>query len=76
MAGVRYEMSIKSTFNGFRLQMLTSSVVDIDSCVFTKRVNPSISVNRIVAEYLPHHVHNAPRLGVYSATVHREWRVR
>ena len=25
----------------------------------------SISVNRIVAEYLPHHVHTAPRLGVY-----------
>ena len=74
MAGVRYEMSIKSTFNGFRLQMLTSSVVEIDSCVFTKRVSLSISVNRILAEYLPHHVHTAPRLGVYSATVHREWR--
>lgn len=60
MAGVCYEMSVKSTFNGFRLQMLTSSVVEIDSCVFAKRVSLSISVNRILAEYLPHHVHTAP----------------
>lgn len=53
MASVRYEMSIISTFNGFRLQMLTSELVF------------SISVNRIVAEYLTHHVHSAPRLGVF-----------
>lgn len=39
MAGVRYEMSITSTFNGLRLQMLTSSVVEIDSCQYTKRVS-------------------------------------
>ena len=39
MAGVRYEMSIISTFNGLRLQMLTSSVVEIDSCQYTKRVS-------------------------------------
>ena len=72
MAGVRYEMSIISTFNGLRLQMLHQVLLRSIRANTRKELVSSNSVNRLVAEYLPHHVHTAPQLGKYSATVHRE----
>ena len=33
---LRFEMSIKSTLNGFVLQMLRSRFVEITSCIYTK----------------------------------------
>ena len=40
MAGAnsQFEMSIKSTLEGFLLQMLRASVVDITSCVYTETI--------------------------------------
>ena len=41
-----FEMSIKSTLNGFLLQMLRSIALEITSCVYTKTIIPWIEVNR------------------------------
>jgi len=42
MAGVNlcFEMSVKSTLNGFLLQLLRSIALEITSCVCTKTIIP------------------------------------